>query len=131
MTLQHSVKHRRLNTGRNKPLADQTEADVRDPVVRWAKANGILHERNHKGKGAATGWPDDRFYFGSGRCYIIEFKRPVGGTLSARQEYIINLLKAAGHDVDVFDRPDEAISAISQRMGAFGRAISSSRTPHP
>jgi hypothetical protein len=107
-----------------------TEKQVRDPVVAWFKARGGLHERNHKGKGAATGWPDDRFYFGSGHCYIVEFKRP-GGTTTARQEYIIKLLRDAGHDVDIHDQSDEAIRALSQRMGAFGGAGISSRTPHP
>lgn len=108
-----------------------TEDDVRDPVVKWAKANGVLHERNHKGKGAATGWPDDFFNFGSGHLYRVEFKRPIGGVITARQEYIMGLLKAAGHDVDFHNKPDEAIEAIASRLGAFGRAITSSRTPHP
>lgn len=107
-----------------------TEKDVRDPVVRWFKENGGLHERNHKGRGAATGWPDDRFYFGSGHCYLIEFKRPDGPT-TARQAYIIKLLKAAGHDVDIYDKSDEAIAALAQRMGAFGGAGIGGRTPHP
>lgn len=116
---------------RVKPLSEWTEADVRDPVVRWFKANGGLHERNHKGKGAATGWPDDRFNFGQGHVYVVEFKRPVGGTISARQQYIVDLLKAAGHDVDFHNSPDEAIKALARRMETFGRAITSSRTPHP
>lgn len=110
---------------------DITEDKVRDPVVRWAKANGIMHERNHKGRGAATGWPDDRFYFGSGHQYIIEFKRPVNAKTTERQKYIVRLLKAAGHDVDFHDQSDEAIRSLQERLGSFGGAGISSRTPHP
>lgn len=107
-----------------------TEKQVRDPVVAWHKAHGGLHERNHKGRGAATGWPDDRFYFGSGHCYMVEFKA-TNGTTSARQAYIIKLLKAAGHDVDIHNKPDEALRALAQRMDTFGGAGIGSRTPHP
>jgi len=116
---------------RLKPLAEQTEDYVRDPAVRWAKANGILHERNHKGKGAATGWPDDRFYFGSGHAYYVEFKRPVSPKITERQKYIVRLLKDAGHDVDFHDQSDAAIASLKERLDTFGGAGLSSRTPHP
>jgi hypothetical protein len=112
-------------------VTGKLEAEVRDPVVKWAKANGVLHERNHKGRGAGTGWPDDRFYFGQGRTYLVEFKRERNGRTTKRQELIIQLLRDAGHDVDIHNDTDKALAAIRTRLEAFGRAIPRGRIPHP
>jgi hypothetical protein len=107
----------------------RTEKQVRDPVVVFAKKNGVLHERNHKGPGAATGFPDDRFYFAKGRCLMIEFKAEVSGAISARQKLIIDTLRDAGHDVEVHNNTDEAVRAITQRLDRFGRSVARRRSP--
>jgi len=82
-----------------------------------AEGLGVLHERNHKGKGAATGYPDDKFYIAGGRPWIVEFKRP-GERPKKRQLYIIGQLQEAGYDVSVIDRIDTFCTEFLQRVGA-------------
>lgn len=52
------------------------EAKVRDPVVKWAKANGIGHIRLSFRPGVTVGWPDDLFLIPGGVTVMLEFKRP-------------------------------------------------------
>jgi hypothetical protein len=52
------------------------ESKVRDPVVRWAKANGFLHVRMAFRPGVRQGVPDDLFITPNGRHCWVEFKRP-------------------------------------------------------
>jgi len=52
------------------------ESKVRDPVVKWAKAQGIMHVRMAMRPGVASGVPDDLFLLHGGHAVFIEFKRP-------------------------------------------------------
>lgn len=52
------------------------ESKVRDPVVKWAKSQGILHVRMAMRPGVASGVPDDLFLLPAGLAVFIEFKRP-------------------------------------------------------
>lgn len=97
----------------------KTEAQVRDPVIRWARKNKILHMRNHKGPGAEAGWPDDFFFLPGGRLYMVEFKRP-GEVASKLQEHRINDLKRQGYDVSVHDSTEAAVEAIHSRCARRG-----------
>lgn len=93
----------------------KTEAQVRDPVIRWAQRKKILHMRLHMGFNVSTGWPDDAFFFPGGKVYFIEFKRP-GGKVSKLQAYRIKKLRDLGFDVDVHDDTYAACSALAQRL---------------
>lgn len=102
---------------------ERTEQDVRRHTIDAAKREGVLHERNHKGPGAATGFPDDKFWMPHGRVMLVEFKSPgKKGDTSARQDEIIERLRAYGHDVEVFDSSVEAVAAIRERMDTIRRA---------
>lgn len=52
------------------------ESKVRDPVVKWAKAQGIGHVRMAFRPGVRQGIPDDMFMLGNGVAVWVEFKRP-------------------------------------------------------
>ena len=57
-------------------MAKTPEAKVRDPVVKWAKDQGILHFRMSFRIGVKRGVPDDLFVLPGGRHVWIEFKAP-------------------------------------------------------
>ncbi len=91
---------------------------VRDPTIRAAKQMGVKSIRMYFGPGVQTGWPDDLFLIPGGRPLFIEFKAPGEEvTPGSNQERKINDLIGLGYDVEVCDNKDEAISAISQRVG--------------
>lgn len=54
----------------------KTEAQVRDPVVKWAKKMGLRHVRMSFRPGVTIATPDDLFLSTEGRSAWIEFKRP-------------------------------------------------------
>ena len=62
-----------------------------------------------------TGWPDRLFMIPGGRPLFIEFKRP-GGELSARQQYMIKMIKHRGYEVQVHDTIDGAFQAILEAL---------------
>lgn len=79
-----------------------TEAQVRNKCMRYVRERGGLHMRNHKGAGAARGWPDDLFLFGKGKALWVEFKAPAGAP-SAMQLHRINDLLKRNHVALVID----------------------------
>lgn len=96
------------------------ERHVRDPAVRWAKDHGILHERNHKGRGAANGFPDDKFYYPGGHLFMVEFKAP-GKPASALQAKRIRDFRRMGFDIELIDNREKAIAALAERVVARPR----------
>jgi len=83
------------------------EAKVRNPVVKWAKAHGILHIRMHMGRGTAAGWPDDLF-IKDGVVVLIEFKRP-GKAPTPLQWRRLTMLAQAGMRSFTYDDAEAAI----------------------
>lgn len=70
-------------------MAKTPEAIVRDHFIdRAVKEEAWPHERNHKGRGVAVGWPDDKFYPDDteGRPIIVEFKASPKKKLTPKQE---------------------------------------------
>lgn len=104
----------------NKPpsqrrAAAQTEAQVRDPTVKWAKRSGWKHKRMHFGRGCAAGWPDDLFYRSTtcGSVSIwIEFKAP-GKKATALQAHVHTEMQKDGLLVYVCDGFDSARAALT------------------
>lgn len=97
---------------------DETEAKVIERTTTFADALEILWERNHKGPGTETGWPDHNFYFHDGHVFKIEFKR-TGEEASPLQAHRIAALRERGYDVEVYDSSYEACKALAYRMGAY------------
>lgn len=64
--------------------------------------------------GAETGWPDRLYLIGFGQVLFIEYKDPDKGEVSPKQQYMINLLKEIGYNVQVHDNEDEAFEAIAR-----------------
>lgn len=91
------------------------EAKVRNPVVKWAKAQGILHQRQSYRPGVKQAFPDDVFLLPGGRPYYIEFKRP-GKQPTPLQQHRIDSLKEIGYDADYFDNTQTAIAALEKAI---------------
>jgi hypothetical protein len=70
--------------------------------------------------GGETGWPDRCFFIKGGRPLFIEFKRP-GEDTEPRQEYIHEMLRGLGYDVQVHDNKDKALEAIRSAKVAAAR----------
>lgn len=86
------------------------EAKVRNPVVRWAKANGILHLRLTMRAGTSSGWPDDVFIY-RGVVAFVEFKRP-HGTPTKLQQRRMREIDARDVPVCWFDNADQACAFL-------------------
>lgn len=69
------------------------ETPVKIEVKKYLKENGYTYY-----SGFPTGFPD-ALVLGNGRCFWIEFKRPIGGTLSTNQLKIIRKLRDCGQTV--------------------------------
>ena len=97
----------------------RSEQDVRLVVIAEARRLGVPHERAHKGPGAATGFPDDKFYVYGGKPWLVEFKAP-GKKVEpgSRQALIIDTLRRMGYDVEVHDNDEKAIAALRRRVDA-------------
>lgn len=65
----------------------------------------------------ATGYPDRIFWVPGGKPVLIEFKRP-GEEPSEIQEYIGDLLRRLGYQVEVCDNVDDAIKIIIKALEA-------------
>jgi hypothetical protein len=92
-----------------------TEKYTQNKVCEWAKKRRIEANRQHKGAGAGTGWPDVQFILPAGRSVWIEFKSP-GKKATARQLHIIGKLEKAGHEVHVCDDPERAIDILAAAL---------------
>lgn len=57
-------------------MGNTPESKVRDPVVSWAKSQGIYHVRMAFRPGVRAGIPDDLFLLPGGLPIFMEFKRP-------------------------------------------------------
>jgi hypothetical protein len=86
------------------------ERDVEQPVVKWARANGIKIKKKMPGDQL-----DRWFMLPGGRVFIIEFKKP-GGKLTPLQAKEISELQALGYDVEVHNDSEKAIRAIEKRI---------------
>jgi len=93
------------------------ESKVRDPVVKWAKANNFLHHRMAFMSGTVQGWPDDLFISPNGTHVWVEFKAP-GRKPTALQMSRIDLLLR--HHALAFwaDSKEAAIEALQRLLGA-------------
>ncbi len=96
-------------------MAKPTEAQVRDPVIRWAKKMGIYSIRMYFGPGVSRGWPDDLFLIPGGKPLFIEFKA-AGKKATPLQLRKIAVLEGLGYNVCVCDNSDEATRALTQAI---------------
>lgn len=94
----------------------RTEQAVRLAVIAEAKRLGVPHERNHKGPGAETGWPDDKFYIPGGKPWLVEFKAP-GKFVEpgSRQDFILSMLKRIGYDATECNDEKHGIAELRRR----------------
>lgn len=96
------------------------EAKVRDPVVKWAKAHGMMHIRMSFRPGVKRGVPDDEFLFKrwdhNGVAAFIEFKRP-GKEPTPLQKARISELRMHGIPAAAFDSAAIAISWLAMLAG--------------
>ncbi len=90
------------------------EKQVENPVVKWAKDQGIHVKKKVFGEQL-----DRWFFFPSGHLFIIEFKAPKK-RLTGLQEEEIKKLHALGFDVEVHDDKNEAIEALKLRGRLHG-----------
>jgi hypothetical protein len=65
----------------------------------------------------ATGYPDRIFWIPGGKPLLIEFKRP-GEPPSEIQDYVIDLLRKLGYQVEVCDNVNDAIKLIIKALEA-------------
>tara|TARA_R110000772_G_C13310278_1_gene440210 strand:+ start:1547 stop:1879 length:333 start_codon:yes stop_codon:yes gene_type:complete len=91
------------------------EAKVRDPVITWAKKNGIHHIRMYFGPGMRVGWPDDLFLIPGGRPVFLEAKA-LGKLPTEMQWQKIELLEEQGYDVWFYDKSEAAIAALTRAL---------------
>ena len=95
-------------------LRSQLETTVEKRVARDAwlmhRVRSIKMKLDHD-----AFWPDRLFILPGGDVLWIEFKAP-GGVLSPGQDGRINWLASVGHDVEVHDTYDGAMSAIKARL---------------
>jgi hypothetical protein len=98
-------------------MAGTPESKVRDPVVKWAKAHGIEHQRMSFARGVKRAFPDDCFLVPGGRPFFVEFKAP-GEEPTALQTYRGCRLLELGYDVCWTDSTDAARTALILRVGA-------------
>ena len=89
------------------------EAEVRDPVVKYAKSKKVVHIRMHFGRGATVGWPDDLFLFRAGVTLFVEFKA-TGKQPSAIQEKKLKALREQGHFAYVIDDETAGTNLIDE-----------------
>ena len=83
-------------------MAKSPEARVRDPVIKYAKQQGIHCIRMHFGVGVNTGWPDDILLLQGGKPLFIEFKGP-GKLPTAKQQKRIGELRSFGYRAHAVD----------------------------
>jgi hypothetical protein len=93
------------------------EAKLQSKAINYARDAGLLTKRNYMAPGAETGWPDVEYFAFGGRMFFIEFKAP-DGSLRARQEYIIALLRERGFTVHVCDCYEDARRIIDAHRAA-------------
>lgn len=105
------------------------EVDLERWLQKWlhdldhAMPGRLLAYHTRRSTGSNPGFPDWVFA-GPGGLAFRELKRP-GGKLSAEQEHWFAMLRAAGHDVDVWrevDRHSGRISAELRRIAGLGIA---------
>lgn len=96
-------------------MASTPEAKVRNPVIGWAVANGVLHIRMTFRPGTRSGWPDDMFGY-RGRVVWVEFKAP-GKTPRPLQLERIEQLNAQGIAAAWFDNALAATLFLKQEFG--------------
>lgn len=85
----------------------KTEAQVRDPVVKWAKKMGLRHVRMSFRPGVTIATPDDLFLSTEGRSAWIEFKRP-GKEPTPLQWERLRWLYEHGHAAEWHDNANQA-----------------------
>ncbi len=91
------------------------EGRVRDPVVRFAKARGVIHIRMAFRPGVTAGCPDDLFLIPGGLALFIEFKRP-GKEPTPLQAHKLEKMRELGFAAIWTDSADQARAAITQAL---------------
>jgi hypothetical protein len=100
-------------------LRGEVETDIERKACKQAEKLGV---RNIKiNTRSDTGWPDRIFFIPGGRPLFIEFKRP-GEDPDPKQEYIHEILKKLGYDIEVHDTVEGAVSAVVTALEASSRA---------
>lgn len=101
-------------------MGSTPEAKVRDPVVKWAKKNGVGHVRMTFRAGVRQGTPDDLFLFPGGVCCWVEFKRP-GKVPTELQAHRIQKLREYGFWAVWFSDSAIAIAYLDALLAQAGR----------
>ncbi len=94
------------------------ESKVRDPVVRYAKLNGVLHQRQSFRPGVRRAFPDDLFVFPTGFHLWIEFKA-TGKEPTALQYERLGRLNDMGASAIWTDSKDEGCAVIAHCLAAI------------
>lgn len=95
-------------------LPKRLEKSIENPVVAWAKKQGIRRVMKLNGMGNRS-MPDRMFFIPGGRPFLIEFKRP-GCVPTELQTHTITELIEDGYDVEVHDTVLGAKAAITKRL---------------
>ena len=89
------------------------ESKVRDPVVKWATANGFLHFRMSFRVGVRQGVPDDLFIAPGGIHVWVEFKR-AGKAPTVLQQHRLEALMRHGAAAFWCNDKAEGIAALQR-----------------
>jgi hypothetical protein len=74
----------------------------------------VAGQRKAKGSGTTLGFPDAVVY-SKGKVFIVEFKRPHGGVLSAAQVIAIAARKAEGVETHVISNEQDFVDLLTHR----------------
>lgn len=95
-------------------LTSTRESSEEDATIAWAENNGwVVRLMSYRGR---RGCPDS-WFFGHGCILPIEFKKRVGGELSAGQIQEHKRLRAVGVVIPVFAKSEDAIAYLRGHMG--------------
>lgn len=96
------------------------EEGVRRDIGKWARSQGIdvyflkLTILGHRG------WPDRLILWPGRGILFIEFKRP-GEKPRKLQEYVHDIIRKLGFEIQIHDNRDIAVAAIKAKVGAAPR----------
>lgn len=101
------------------PKDERLEADVIKNCKQWLNDYHLGYmevagQRKAKGSGSTLGFPDAVVY-SRGRVFIVEFKRPNGGVLSADQRIAITAREAEGIETWVICNEQEFVRMIMSK----------------
>ena len=96
------------------------ENGVKCDVTKWARSQGIDVYFLKLTILGFRGWPDRLILWPGGGILFIEFKRP-GEKPRKLQEYVHDIIRKLGFEIQVHDNRDIAVAAIKAKVGAAPR----------